>query len=131
MRRDYAPFPIPSLLLVGLVIFGGYKILSSFDTHDWPEVTGKVTSVEIWENDYVSPRGSRYNYVRKHEYVPVVNYVYLINHVSYEGKSSLQGFDSRHDAVGHGASWYRKGSPIQVLYNPQNPKLSSLTRTKI
>ena len=131
MNKPYTGVPsLKGLLIVGLFVFGGYKILCSFDTHNWPEVTGKVTGYEIWENEYLNPRAG-YNNVRKHEYIPVVKYVYLIDHVTYEGKSSLQGFETRNDAVGHAASWYRKGTKVQVLYNPENPKATSLTRTRI
>ncbi len=129
-RSSNGVLGIRHLLLVVLVVFGGYKILSGFDTHNWPEARGKVTSVEIWENDYVYLR-YRYRVTRNHQYIPVVNYVYLIDGVSYEGKSNLEGFESRKEACGYAASWYRKGTPLQVLYSPANPKVSSLTRTKI
>ncbi len=128
MNRPYTGVPsIQGLLLVALLVFGAYKVFCAFDTHNWPEVTGKVTGVNIQESYSMMRRryGSRYTYT------PVVNYVYLVDHVSHEGQVNLQSFSSRTDAINYAGNMYSKGMHIQVLYNPQHPNFSSLTRSVI
>jgi len=129
MNRPYTGVPsLKGLLLVGLLIFGAYQLFQFVDTKNWPEVTGKVTNVHIEEVYHY--RTGRYSY-NHYEYTPVVEYVYLVDHVSHEGSKNLQTFHSRMQAENHANSMYRKGQHLQVLYNPSNHDWSSLTRSVI
>ncbi len=128
MHTPYTGVPsLKGLLLVGLLIFGGYHIFMAFSSHNWPEVTGKVTGYEIQETYQYRGRyyGSRY------QYTPVVQYVYLVDHISHEGKVNLRTFSSRNEAVNYTGSAYPKGMHLQVLYNPQMHNFSTLTRSAI
>ena len=130
MNRPYTGTPsLKGLLLVGLLGFGGYQIFQAFDSKNWPEVTGKVTRVDIQE-DY-RYRRSRYDYGSRYQYTPVVEYVYLVDHVSHEGRTNLQTFSSRSQAIDYLNGMYRKGMHLQVLYNPHHPNFSSLHRSQI
>lgn len=130
MNRPYTGAPsIKGLLLVGLLIFGAYQLFQFVDTKTWPEVTGKVTNVRVEESHQYRPRRYGSNYYT--EYTPVVEYVYLVDHVSHEGSTNLQTFLSRREAENHANMQYRKGQHLQVLYNPKNHAWSSLHRSVI
>jgi hypothetical protein len=115
------------------LIYGGYQIFTAFSSHNWPEVTGKVTAVEITDSNAALSYGRSYGYstYNRREYTPVVRYVYLVDHVSHEGQANLNTFRSRSDAEAYAYSAYRKGMHLQVLYNPQHPNFSSLRRSAI
>lgn len=127
-QNRYRP-NIQGALILGLLIFGGCQVYSLFDSKNWPEVTGKVTGIELLESNYMS--GGRYSYRRNHVYTPVVKYLYLVDHVSYEGSSQLTSFGSRSDALDHAYSYYPKGCHLRVLYHPNHPNFSSLHRSQI
>lgn len=127
MSRPYTGVPsFKGLFLLGVIGFGGYAIFSQFSSKNWPEVTGKVTRVDIEESSY---RSSRYS--RRYEYTPVVHYVYLVDHVSHEGQANLRSFDYRSEAMNYASNLYAKGTHLRVLYNPNHPNFSSLHRSAI
>lgn len=133
-KRSSGPPTISSLLIIGLMGFGGYKLYGMLDSKNWPDTTAKVTSIEIVE--YRQPRARRgvitsWAVRNVYEYAPVVNYVYLLNHVSYEGSAHLQTFSNRNQAASFAMEKYPKGSHLQVYYNPQHPNMSTLTRSVI
>ncbi|MBA3995429.1 MAG: hypothetical protein C0469_18075 [Cyanobacteria bacterium DS2.3.42] len=129
MSRPYTGVPsLKGLLLVGLLIFGGYHIFTAFSSHNWPEVTGKVTGYDIQES--YRYRGRR-SYGSSREYTPVVQYIYLVDHVSHEGSVSLRTFSSYNEAINFAGGSYPKGMHLQVLYNPKMPNFSTLTRSAI
>jgi hypothetical protein len=129
MNRPYTGTPsIKGLALVGLLIFGGYQIFKTVDNKDWPEVTGKVTNIRVDES--YRYRTTRYN-SGHYEYTGVVEYIYLVDHVSHQGQANLRTFHSRMQAQDHANSMYRKGQHLQVIYNPKHPDWSSLTRSVI
>jgi hypothetical protein len=129
MNRSYTGVPsLKGLLLVGLLIFGGYQIFTAFSSRNWPEATGKVIGYDIQESYHFRGRG---DYRSPYVFTPVVQYVYLVDHVSHEGKLKLQTFTSRNEAINYAGSVYHKGRHLQVLYNPKMPNLSTLTRSTI
>lgn len=129
MNRPYAGVPsLKGLLLLGLFIFCGYHIFTAFSSHNWPEVTGKVIGYDIQES--YRYRG-RHSYSSSREYTPVVQYIYLVDHVSHEGRMSLRTFSSYDEAINYAGGSYPKGMHLQVLYNPKMPNFSTLTRSAI
>ncbi len=125
-QNRYRP-NIQGLLVLALIIFAGFQGLKMVDSKDWPEVTGKVTGIEVIESSDSTSR----RYRRSRTYTPVIKYLYLVNHISYEGSSNLESSYSRDNALERATRSYPKGSHLQVLYNPEHPGFSTLHRWQI
>ncbi|MBC7997118.1 MAG: DUF3592 domain-containing protein [Leptolyngbya sp.] len=108
------------LIFLGFLVFIGYQYFSDKISQRWPEVTGKIVRTELTQQRRQSGRYSSYT-----EYVPVVEYLYVVNHATHVGTSQLRAFNTQMEALNF-LEGYRKGTRVQIHVNPHDSKASAL-----
>jgi len=118
MSRSFSQITTMMFLVVFAFLLGP-QIIQSFNSMQWPEVSGKVVGTRI-----VPTYGGRY----RTRYAVKVDYVYVIQHVSYEGETRLRDFYLQSEAQSWVQTQYWHNQGITVYYNPNNHKDSTITR---
>jgi hypothetical protein len=107
-------------VLLSFLLFMGYQYLADYNSQRWPELTGKIVRTELTQESRRSGRYSSYT-----EYVPVVEYLYVVNHATHVGTSRLRGFRTQMEALNF-LDGYRKGTHVQIHVDPHNSNASAL-----
>jgi hypothetical protein len=113
--------------MLALALAVAYLAYQTFDSHSWPEVSGKVIGSYV-DEDHVHDHDTGFH---GHTYRAVVKYLYLVKSVSYEGEDTVKTFDTYSGAERYLNEQYWKNQHIRVLYNPNIPSLSTLRRAAI
>lgn len=122
---------------VALVVLGIYLSLQL----TWPKTTGTVTATEIEsfhkestvkERSYsdlhnaYEKKGQKKTHRKRMEYVLKVDYSFKVGDQSYEGRDSGGRSEKEETVRALVKDKFENGSSIEVAYNPQNPKDSTI-----
>lgn len=119
------PLTGPSLLALSLVV--ALLCYKTFDSHDWPDVSGQVLEGQVIE-DPVDDHDTGYH---AQLYRVSIKYLYIVNDVSYTGEDTVRTFDERLKAEQYLKEQYWKNQNVRVLFNPYIPNLSTLRRAAL
>ena len=113
------------LLGLALIIWISVTKRRGYGTPNWPTVTGHVLSATAVEVDRETSNGM------VSTFTPVIRYEYEVEGTLHSSArlnflSDEHRTFEEHRAAGHVVARYPIGAPVDVFYNPANPKQAAL-----
>ncbi len=107
--------------LAMLFVFA-YNLFAAYLVHDWPSVTGTVTSAGIDRDPRMRDSGAS-------NLSPLIAYTYEVNGEKYIGQRIAPGGSVSYPGYARGIlKRYPAGSQVTVYYNPDLPSMAFLSK---